>query len=513
MLKGLRVGVRRVGAPMVGLVLLLGMAAPAWARFEPVTCKNSFTEAQEIAEGNKVAAQVYRQMPVLPENDPLTKYIQALGAKLVRFAPLVPGVQTQWPFNFHVVASEEINAFALPGGSIFVNLGTIQAADTEAQLAGVMAHELSHVVMRHSTCNLGRQRNRSLLYSLGAIGSSILLGNGAAGQLAQTGIGFGQNLDFMHMSRGDEQQADLLGAGILSDAGYDPRGLPQFFEVIQAKYGKGGAQFMSDHPNPGNRTQYVNEEIATLPRRPNPVVTTAEFKAMKSIAAGRKALTAKEVQGGAWKSSGQYASRPGGEGVVMTSAAASAGNGGAQGPAAGNGAATMPPLARAKLGLSDPMAPLQAPRFAISYPASWKQSSDASGAVTLYPEGGAGDGGVAYGVVIGIEKQSGNGVTDAASLAAATTALVQRFSSESTGLSAAGTMTPRQVGGRPAAAVDLRGSSPVVANGASAMERDWLVTVARPDGDMSYMVFVAPEGDFGIMKPVFDAMVASFRPQ
>ncbi len=301
-------------AALAAMVVVAGSWGQGWAEFTPVTCKNSMNEQQEIDAGRKVALDVYRQMPVLPENDPVTVYVQQLGAKLVRFAPMVSGVQEQWPFSFHVVASSEINAFALPGGSIFVNLGTVQAAESEAQLAGVMAHEISHVVMRHSTCNLVQQQRRGLLYGLGAIGSAILLGNGAAGQLAQTGIGFGQNLDFLHMSRGDEQQADLLGTDILYDAGYDPRGLPQFFETIRAKYGEGGAQFMSDHPNPGNRTQYVNQEIATLPTRAGAIRTSPEFTRIHELAASETALPAKEIQAGAWRNSGRYASGPGSNG-------------------------------------------------------------------------------------------------------------------------------------------------------------------------------------------------------
>ena len=302
---------------LLGMQLALVATTPALAHFEPVTCKNTLAPDQEIAEGRKVAAQVYRQMPVLPENDPITRYVQDLGARLVQFAPVTPGLTQKWPFNFHVVDSEEINAFALPGGSIFVNLGTVQAADTEAQLAGVMAHEISHVVMRHSTCNLTKQRTRSIFYGLGSLGSAILLGNGAAGALAQQGIGFGQNLDYLHMSRGDEQQADLLGTDILYNAGYDPRGLPQFFETIQAKYGSGGAQFLSDHPNPGNRTEYVNREIDTLQRRPDWTVTSPEFKRVHALAAARKPLTQKEIQAGAWRRTGNYASGPGSNGETI----------------------------------------------------------------------------------------------------------------------------------------------------------------------------------------------------
>ena len=505
------VGVRGLfGACSLGCGVLLGGVRPAWARFEPVTCRNSYSEDQEIAEGNKVAAKVYGEMPVLPDSDPLARYVQALGGKLVAHAPRVQGVDRQWPFNFHVVASEEINAFALPGGSVFVNLGTIQAAETEAQLAGVMAHEISHVVMRHSTCNLGRQRNKSILYGLGAIGSAVLLGGGAAGQMAQAGIGMGQNLDYLHMSRGDEEQADLLGVNILEESGYDPRGLPQFFETIRAKYGAGGAQFLSDHPNPGNRTEYVNAEIATLPRLDRPVVTTPAFTAMHATAMTRRALTAKEVQSGAWRASGQYAARPGGEGVAMVSAAgAGPGATPTQAPPPQSTAA----LSRDQLGLKDRMMPLQAARFGVKYPGSWTQSTDANGTVTLAPAGGAGSFGVAYGAVIGIAKQDGDGVTDAAGLASATAALLQQFGTQGSGLSEIGAATTMQVAGRPAEARMLKGVSPVSEGGGTPLpERDWLLTVARPDGDVSYMVFVAPERDFAAMKPVFDAMVASFQP-
>jgi len=297
-------GMRRL---LLLIVLVAGMGVPAaWGRYEAVTCRNAFTVEQEESEGQKVAAQVYQQMPVLPESDPVTQYVQQLGARLVAHASGIA-----WPYNFHVVASEDINAFAVPGGSIFVNLGTVQAAETEAQLAGVMAHEISHVVLRHSTCNLSKQQGRNVLYGLGSVLSSVLLGSGTAGSLAQGALGIGQSLDFLHMSRDDEKQADLLGTGILYDAGYDPRGLPQFFETIQAKTGAGGAQFLSDHPNPGNRTEYVNAEIQTLPPRQGGTVTTAEFKRVHALAMSQHAYAAKEVQAGVWKQTGRYASGPG----------------------------------------------------------------------------------------------------------------------------------------------------------------------------------------------------------
>ncbi len=487
-------GLKRAGIVFCGVLALA--SAPAHARFEPVTCKNAFTPEQGIAEGRKAAAQVYRQMPVLPENDPITQYVQNLGARLVQFAPHTPGVAQQWPFNFHVVDSEEINAFALPGGSIFVNLGTIQAADTEAQLAGVMAHETSHVIMRHSTCNLTKQRTRSVFYGLGALGSAILLGNGAAGALAQQGIGYGQNLDFLHMSRGDEQQADLLGTDILYDAGYDPRGLPQFFETIQAKYGSGGAQFLSDHPNPGNRTEYVNREIETLQRRPDWTVTSPEFKRIHALAMQRKALTAKQIQAGAWRGSGQFASGPGSNGAVVPS-----------GPGGQASAAPAPTLNRQQLGLEGGLNEVRGPNFRMRAPSSWQGQAGSDGTFTISPSGGAGPFGVSYGVLVDTVNPSGAG-----NLRAATAALISQLTQGNSGLQQNGAIGDTRVAGRPAESVLLRGSSPVTANGAALPERDWLVTVSRPDGALRYLVFVAPERDFPNLKPTFETMLASFTP-
>jgi predicted Zn-dependent protease len=108
---------------------------------------NQYSPEQDIEIGRQATAEVNRQMPVLPDSNPVSKYVQQLGQQLAAHAP----GQVKWPFSFHVVNIKEINAFALPGGPIYIHVGTIQAADDEGQLAGVMAHEISHVVLRHST--------------------------------------------------------------------------------------------------------------------------------------------------------------------------------------------------------------------------------------------------------------------------------------------------------------------------------------------------------------------------
>jgi len=161
------------------LTLILGEPLQVFARYQPTRGSNAFSQEQEIQAGQEASADVLKKMPVLPEDDPVTQYVQRLGAQLTAHAPGDP-----WPYHFHVVNQKEINAFALPGGPIFVNMGTIQAADNEAQLAGVMAHEISHVVQRHATRAATKQMKVQMpLQILGA-----LLGRSSLGQLAAEGI-------------------------------------------------------------------------------------------------------------------------------------------------------------------------------------------------------------------------------------------------------------------------------------------------------------------------------------
>ena len=476
-------------------LILTGATEAAWARFKlPAPCKNAMTVEQEKAEGAKYAAEIFKQMPVLPDSSPLSRYVSQLGAKLVA---VTPGYR--WPFNFHVVASDEINAFALPGGAMFVNVGAIRAAETESQLAGVMAHELSHVVMRHSTCNMTKQQSVGTWAALGQLGAAIALGNGALGSLATQGIGMATGLSFLRMSRDYEKQADLLGTDILYDAGYDPRGISQFFETIQAKYGEGGAQIFSDHPNPGNRMQYVNAEIASLPKRANPTVTTAAFTQARAEATKEKAYNGKEIQAGAWRQTGKYALLPGGPAQVIP---ASAGGGGASG-AAGR-------LERASLGLDSRMVFYNGAAFSIKYPESWQKGEGKNGGAAFVPQNGAGQNGIAYGAIVEHTRFQ-SAVNSPEALAQATSAIAQQMSQQNGGLKQIGGVTSMTVNGQPAKALELEGRSPVTSGGAALAERDLLVTVARPDGAVSYMIFVAPEPDYATLKPLFTSMAQSFR--
>src|ERR1700751_5101982 len=210
-------------ASALALFVLTLQAPSLQARVELAPCKNSYTPEQQIQLGQKAKEQVYREMPVLPDSSPITQYIQQLGTKLTAYAP-----GYKWPYNFHVANVAEINAFALPGGSIFVNLGTIQAAANEAQLAGVMAHEISHVVQRHGTRAASKQMGAQL--PLAILGG--LMGNSTLSKAAQMGISFGVGSYFLKNSRQSESEADLLGTDIMYDSGYEPRQMAVFFEKL-----------------------------------------------------------------------------------------------------------------------------------------------------------------------------------------------------------------------------------------------------------------------------------------
>lgn len=237
---------------------------------------NLFSPKQDVEVGRQNAAEVDKQMPLVTDRETVG-YVNELGKDLVRYEP----IETDYPWTFKVVNSRDINAFALPGGFIYVNRGTIEAAEDEAQLAGVMAHESGHVVMRHGTHQASQVMIAQMPLALlgGMLGQSSSL----VAQLAQMGIGFGVNSVLLHNSRGAESQADEVGTYVLYHAGYDPRAMAQFFQIIEQKYPQRTLQFFSDHPVPENRIKDVDAEIPQLgPPLPGGGKTdSAEFQAIK----------------------------------------------------------------------------------------------------------------------------------------------------------------------------------------------------------------------------------------
>ncbi len=451
---------------VVTLVTYLAAAPCLQARVQPTRGFDIFSQDEEIQLGKQNSADVMKQLPVLPDSDPVVQYVQGVGARLAARAP-----GYKWPYNFHVVNVKEINAFALPGGPIFVNLGTIQAADNEAQLAGVMSHEISHVVQRHGTRAASKQMAAQL--PLAILGG--LMGSSTLAKAAEMGISFGVGSYFLKNSRQAESEADLLGTDIMYDSGYEPQQMAVFFGKLEKEMGAGAnsmmSQFLSDHPNPGNRVVAVTKEVKTLMPRTY-LADSGEFKAVKARVAGMKPLTSEQVA--ALQKQGQ-----------------------AQGPVTPSTDVT--PSSNLKVFSHND--------YQVSYPENWKVFGDQSSSVTIAPASGVSQNAVAYGVMIAdFQPESG------ANLEAATHQLLATLRQSNPELKQIGEDEGIRVNGVTGRSVDLVGSSPIKdANGKALQERDWVVTLSQSDGSVLYLVFISPDKEFGKMRPTFEGMLRTLQ--
>ena len=231
---------------------------------------NLFSTQDDVQIGQQSLQQALQQLPIVNDSQ-INSYVNGIGQRLAAHSG-GPNFQ----YQFRVVNTSDINAFALPGGFVFINRGILEQARNEGELAGVMAHEISHVALRHGT----HQASKAYLAQAGiSILGGILggkVGQGT-GQIINAVGGLGLNALFLKYSRSAETQADIVGAQIMARAGYDPMEMVNFFETLRLQSGSDPgkfAQFLSDHPNPGNRMQYVNAEIATLPPRSGVKVTS-----------------------------------------------------------------------------------------------------------------------------------------------------------------------------------------------------------------------------------------------
>ena len=228
--------------------------------------KNRYTPEQDVKLGLEAAAEIQKEYPII-KDERITRYLTMLGERLVAAAPAELN-NPVYKYSFTPVNLKEINAFALPGGPMFVQRGMFTAAAAEGEVVGVMAHELSHVLLRHGTANVSKAQNPWL--QLGQMAGQIggaMVGGGAGAMIAQ-GAEMGLGAMLLRYSRDFEKQADLLGSQIMARAGYDPRALGRMFETIEkeskASGGGGTPQWLSSHPNPGNRTVYINKEAESL---------------------------------------------------------------------------------------------------------------------------------------------------------------------------------------------------------------------------------------------------------
>jgi len=480
----------------VALALVLSLAFPAATaqhirqdadgRVVPELSGVRLSPQEQIKLGQKTAAEVYKQMPVLSDSSPVSSFVQRMGARLVEKAP-----GTRWPFEFHVIAQKEINAFALPGGPIFVNLGSIQAAD-EDELAGVMAHEISHVVLQHTARDAGKQQTTQTLGALGAIIAGVVLGNGMAGNLASGAIQLGAGAISMSYSRSDESEADLLGAQIMYDAGYNPYALAEFFQKLAQQGGSGGVQFLSDHPNPGNRAENVRKAIQRFPQKSYPRKDSAEFVAMKRTADSMQAYTAQQIA----NHKGPWNLAAGGANSTPTSATTE----------------FIDTVSYEQVRPSSSWSQFRQSGLAFDYPANWELSSYQGGILVAPPAGVSSNGAIAYGLSIRATKSG----STSGNLRELASELAGDIVKGNPGMKILGGPNRLQVNGAEAIAYDLVGNSPVRASrGRKDMlrERDWLVTVPREDGSIVALIFTAPNRDYAEMKQTFQTMLRSFQVQ
>jgi peptidase M48-like protein len=469
----------------VALLLIFLLACPAWM---PAGTSNdpampdpglAAPRDQQIQLGQKAVAEIYRQMPILPDDSALTRYVRSLGHKLQSVIP----EQYNWPYQFHVVQQKEINAFALPGGPVFVNVGTIQATANEAELAGVIAHEMSHVYMQHSVKQIRKNTGPSLISGLGQILGAVI--GGPVGALASLGGQLTGGIISMKYSRADESQADAVGAIIMYRAGYNPLRLAQFFQRLQQQQSSGGGpQFLSDHPDPGNRVQAVQAEIRNWPSRQFHD-NSREFVQAKQEANNIRAYSAQQIhqmaQGGQIHNVSGPGDEPTGNGRSRGDASSEVPSGGFQ--------------------------RFQG-QFSMEHPGAWQPlQGQQSGSVTFAPPDGLVQNAIAYGVVVSpFQPQNAGDFDDA------TRQLISSLQQQNPGMRAAGEVQKIRVNGVLGRSVDLLGQSPLTGpDGQPQRERDWLVTLPYNGGGAVSLIFVAPENDFARLRPTFEQMLKTFR--
>jgi hypothetical protein len=444
---------------IVALIMTLGLTLQADNRTQLKPGWNLFSRQQDIEMGQQVARDAENQLSII-RNGNVSSYVGTLGRQLTSHAP-----GEKFPYQFKVVNDKAINAFALPGGLIYINRGAIEAADNEAQIAGVIAHEISHVVLRHGTNQASKAYLAQAPLSIlgGIIGS-----NSIGSVLAQLGIGFATNSLFLKYSRDAERQADLMGTQLLFDSGYDPNAMVEFFEKIQAESKGRASEFFSDHPNPDNRISNVQREIQRLGGNSGRIRSDSNgFQSVKRQLLGMRAP-------------------------------ARSGSGRATSARNRDTRNAMPPLP------SDRLVNYNGRDMQFRYPENWRQYGQEQ-AITLAPDGGVIDGGLAYGMMIQTFEPhyDRNGRI---SLEEATDQLIDELRRTNRNMRVVRKHERIRLNAQVGLSTQLVNDSPI-----GGRETDWLVSLLDRDGLLYYVIGVAPAADYNRYNPAFDDVISSFR--
>jgi hypothetical protein len=452
------------------MMVALAIAWPAAAQTKIVPPRNTYSVQDDIKLGQEAASEVSKELPML-NDDGIDDYVERVGRKLVDAIP--PEFRhSGFRFTFDVVNQKDINAFALPGGPMFLNRGMIESAKTEGEMAGVMAHEISHVALRHGTAQATSGQKWAIGSAIGQIAGAIL--GGGLGQVLSTGSQIGAGLKIMQYGREYERQADLLGAQILARAGYQPSEMANMFRTIEAQGGGGGPEWMSSHPNPGNRYNAILNEAKLLRVQGNG--NTGEFQRVQARLNGMSpAFTAEQIAKGQAKTRPANTSSNGGTRTVRVD----------------------PPATAYRTH--------QPGNFLrVSVPENWDPVNNDGGGVTYAPDGAVfnGDSGQTFthGVQIGIARGTGNLQRD-------TQTLLNGFAQSNPDLQQQSGLQRDTIGGRNGLTTVLSNTSEVTGQ----RERIALSTTQLRDGSLLYVVGVAPQAEVSTYDATFQRVRRSLQ--
>lgn len=468
-MKGIYSGKYFAAFVLAWTMLITPLAAIAQTRV--VAPKNKYKVQDDVKLGRDYSAQVEREFPILNDYQS-TEYLAGVGRRLVNAIP-PEFQQSAFQYTFKIVNARDINAFALPGGPMYVNRGMIEAANTEGEMAGVMAHEIAHVALRHSTAQATQQSNPlKQILGIGAILGGYVLGG-------QTGAAIGQTiysgLLVLPYSREYETQSDILGSQIMARAGYDPRDLANMFRTIEKESGGSGPEWLSSHPSPSNRYENINREASQLRVSSNPIKMTRGFERiqakMRSLprAKSMKEIDAENKRNG----SGNQNPNPTSNGRYET---------------------------RVEYPSSRTRSYSPSNWLQLNVPDNW-QNFPNQNEVWFAPNGAYGDQGITRGALIGTYKSQSQNLGDA------TQEYVGSVLRSNNYLRQNGGYTRTTLSGRTAFATVLSGRSPIT----NENEIATVYTTTLSDGQMLYVITVTPQSEASNYNYAFRSMLRSIR--
>lgn len=437
---------------------------------------NLFSAEQDVQIGQQSAAEAEQQLPMLNDRT-VNDYVNRIGQRLAKNAG-----GPQFQYRFHVVNASDINAFALPGGYVYVNRGVLDQARNEGEVAGVLAHEISHVALRHGT----HQASKAYLAQAGISILGGLLGGRVgegAGQIINAVGGFGLNALFLKYSRDLESQADIRGAQILAASGYTPADMVSFFRTLEKVDPSKKTNWLSDHPAPPDRIARIQKEAKALHVPATPTENVADLRRIQSrMHAYGAAPTMKQIaQGAAPQPSSRQRST-------------------------GRSAAVSVPAPSATYRTYTNGSGL----FRVAYPSNWKVIEEGQSGVTIAPPGGYGTANgkseVIYGAMVNHYDQFENRGYGRVSLQEATSDLVNAIAQSSPYLRLVSNNAQRvRMAKGTALAAALRGTDP--ATGIN--ERITVVASQLADQHLVYLLFITPESEVNRYSGVLQKMVDS----